>query len=172
MKKALLLFLIVLATEVSAQETELNETGSSVSLVNKLKIPHPIGYVNDFEDILNSEQKNKLGQTIHEYEKQTTREIVIVTVKTIEPYDDIKDFATDLSNMWGVGKREKDNGLAIIFSKSLKQVRISTGYGTEKILTDDICKKVINEVMIPEFKKGEYYIGIEKDLAELIAKWE
>ena len=89
----------MLPCKSSAQETELKETESNLSLVNKLKIPNPIGYVNDFEEIFNSEQKNKLGQFIREYEKQTTREIVIVTVNTIEPYDNIKDFATDLSTM-------------------------------------------------------------------------
>ena len=65
-----------------------------------------------------------------------------------------------------------NNGLVIVVSKNLKQTAISTGFGTEKILTDLICKKVIDSVMIPEFKKDEFSTGIKKGLAELISKWK
>lgn len=136
------------------------------------KFTKPIGYVNDFENIFTSEQRIKLDKRIGVYELETTNEIVIVTIDSIEPYENINDFATDLSNEWGIGKTEKNNGLLILFSKSLREIRISTGLGTEKILTDEICKKVIDQTIIPEFKKGNYYNGIEKGLTELIAKWK
>ncbi|GAA4239678.1 hypothetical protein GCM10022291_34970 [Postechiella marina] len=54
----------------------------------------------------------------------------------------------------------------------MRKIRISTGHGTEKILTDEICKKIIDQTIIPEFKNGDYYSGIEKGITELIAKWE
>ena len=72
----------------------------------------------------------------------------------------------------GIGLKEKDNGLSIVFSKSLKKIKISTGIGTEKVLTDVICKKIIDQTIISEFENGDYYNGIEKGLAELITKWE
>ncbi len=72
---------------------------------DKLKIPNPVGYTIDFEQVLTPDQKHRLENIIHEYEKKTTIEIAIVTVGTIEPYNDMKDFATDLSNLWGIGKR-------------------------------------------------------------------
>ena len=112
------------------------------------------------------------GKIISEYEEKTTREIAIVTVNSIEPYENISDYSTDLANEWGIGNSETDNGLLILFSKNLQEIRISTGYGTEKILTDELCKKVIDETIIPEFKKGDYYSGIEKGMTELIKKWK
>jgi len=56
--------------------------------------------------------------------------------------------------------------------KPCRQIGIATGTGTELILTDKICKEVIDKIIIPKFKNGEFYGGIKKGIAELIAKWE
>jgi len=128
--------------------------------------------INDYEFNFNLEQLEKLTLIVREFEKRTTNQIAIVSIKSIGEYTDFDKYAIDLSNNSGVGLKEKDNGLTIVFSKELKRIRISTGTGTEKILTDDICKKIIDEKIIPEFKKGDYYLGIERGLLELINKWE
>lgn len=144
-------------------------------LLNKVikpKFPKPVGYVNDFENILSSDERTKLEEKIKAYELWTTNEITIVTIHSIKPYDNIKEFATDLSNEWGIGKREKDNGLLILVSKTLRELRISTGLGAEKILTDEVCKEVIDLIIIPEFKKDDFYSGINKGITELIARWK
>ena len=104
--------------------------------------------------------------------KNTTKQIAIVSIKSIGKYTDFDKFAIDLSNYNGIGLKEKDNGLSIVFSKNLRKIRISTGIGTEKILTDEICKNIIDQTIIPEFKDGNYYNGIEKGLTELIAEWK
>ncbi|MBJ6366809.1 TPM domain-containing protein [Snuella sedimenti] len=174
--KILILFLTLnlLSCKSSAQDIETKKPVPEFDFsgMNKSKFPKPVGYVNDFEQIFTPDQKILLEKLISNYEKRTTKEIAIITVSTIEPYDNIKDYGTDISNEWGIGKKGKDNGLAIIFSKSLREVRVSTGNGTEKILTDEICKSIIDQIMVPEFKNGEYYNGIEKGLLELIAKWK
>ncbi|MCX2681446.1 TPM domain-containing protein [Galbibacter sp. EGI 63066] len=170
----LILALSLVSYKGSAQkkETKISTPEFDFSETEKNKFPEPVGYVNDFEELFTAEQKNELEKSISDYENETTREIAIVTVNSIAPYDNIADFATDLSNKWGVGKAMIDNGLVIVFSKSLRKIRISTGNGTEKILTDEICKNILDQTIIPEFKKGKYYSGIEKGLAELIDKWD
>ena len=134
--------------------------------------PKQIGYVNDFENVFTKEQISKLENLIRDYENKTTNEISIVTINSIEPYKDISLYTTELANHWGIGKTEKNNGLIILFSNTIRSIRISTGYGTEKILTDEICKRIIDKTIIPEFKKGNHYNGIENGIKELIAKWE
>jgi len=153
-------------------EKEYSETKSDLVLDSIGDFPFPIGSVSDYEKIFNDVQISNLTKIISEYEEKTTREIAIVTVNSIEPYENISDYSTDLANEWGIGNSETDNGLLILFSKNLREIRISTGYGTEKILTDELCKKVIDETIIPEFKKGDYYSGIEKGMTELIKKWK
>ncbi|PKH52908.1 hypothetical protein CXF68_20360 [Tenacibaculum sp. Bg11-29] len=155
----------------------LNENGKpatelTVGIDSITNFPKPIGYVNDFENIFTNDERIKLDKTIGAYQIESTNEIAIVTISSIEPYENIKKYATELSNEWGIGKAEKNNGLLILFSQSLGKIQISTGTGTEKILTDEICKKVIDQIIIPEFKKGDFHSGIKKGLEELIIKWK
>ncbi|MDX6748058.1 TPM domain-containing protein [Polaribacter sp. PL03] len=174
--KILILFLTLnlLSCKSSAQETETKKvkTELDLSTIKKSKFPRAIGYVNDFENIFTINQRIKLDKTIGTYEIESTNEIAIVTIESIKPYENIKAYASELSNDWGIGKAEKNNGLLILFSKSLGKIQISTGTGTEKILTDKICKKVIDQIIIPEFKKGDFHSGIKKGLEELIIRWK
>lgn len=128
--------------------------------------------VNDFEHVFTIEQLEKLTLMIREFEKNTSNQIVIVSIKSIGTYTDFEKFSVDLSNYNGIGLKGINNGLTIVFSKKLRTIRISTGLGTEKNLTDDICKNIIDQTIIPEFKKGDYYSGIEKGMVELMAKWK
>ena len=140
--------------------------------LGKSDLPKLKREINDYEFIFTVEQLVKLTLIIREFDKNTSNQITIVSIDSIGKYTNFDKFAVDLSNYNGIGLKEKDNGLSIVFSKNLRKIRISTGLGTEKILTDDICKKIIDQTIIPEFKNGDYYSGIEKGLKELIAKWE
>ncbi|MGG6231670.1 TPM domain-containing protein [Tenacibaculum sp. SDUM215027] len=158
----------------SAQETKLKKVTSETvsSEIKKNVFPKPLGIVNDYELIFTEPQRNKLSKTLYDYDIETTRQIVVVTINSITPYQNIHRYATDLGNKWGVETKEKNNGLTIVLCKPCKQITIATGIGTEQILTNKICEEVIEKTIIPEFKKGEYYLGIEKGITELISKWE
>lgn len=136
------------------------------------KFPEPIGVVNDFEHVFSNEESSELTKIIIDFEKKSSNEIAIITVDHIGPYTDFNDFCIDMSNHYGVGKRGKDNGLTIIFSKTLRRVRINSGTGTGKILTNEVCAQILNESILPAFKKGNYFDGIKNSLLELMEKWE
>lgn len=63
---------------------------------------------------------------------------------------------------WGIGQKGKDNGILVIFARDDRRVGISTGRGVEGSLTDAMSRRIIETVMIPEFKKGDYYAGLDK----------
>ena len=136
------------------------------------KFPRSTGIINDFSRVFTASQRNELSKILYDYDIKTTRQIVVVTVDSISPYKDIQKFGTDLANEWGVGSLEKNNGLVIVLCNPIKQVGIATGTGTELILTDEICKRVIDHIMVPEFKNGSYYNGIKKGVTELMVAWE
>ena len=144
----------------------------SFSFGQENNFPKPIGYVNDFENVLSLEEVTKLENLLINYEKQTYNELVIVTISKTENEIDFDTYALDLSKNWGVGKRGKDNGLVIVISNQLGRIRICTGTGTEKILTDEICNTILEENIIPNFKNGEIYNGIESGINALIEKWK
>lgn len=134
--------------------------------------PKPTGYVNDFESLFSQEEKQQLDSIITEYEKQTTNQITIVTIADIKPYESLKDFTSDLGNYWGVGQVDKNNGLIITVSRNMRNIWIGSGLGTEKILTDEILKNIIDTKIIPYFKRGDYFEGIKIGLIECMNNWK
>ncbi len=130
---------------------------------------HFTAIVNDFSRIFTQSQRDSLTIKIIQFESKTTNEIAIITLDSID--GDIGVYATHLANKIGIGKKDKDNGVLILLVKPLRQVWIGTGYGTEKILTDSVCKVIIDTKMISEFKKGNFYKGIDIAVDEIILKW-
>ena len=174
--KILILFLTLnlLSFKGNAQDTEKKKPTPEFdfSEMEKNSFPKPIGIINDYGQVFTESQRTELTKILYDYDIETTRQIVVVTIDSIKPYNNIQKYATDLGQTWGVGTAEKNNGLTIVFCNPCKQIGIATGTGTELILTDEICKKVIEEKIIPEFKNGEFYSGIKKGVLELIEKWE
>ena len=136
------------------------------------EFPKQIGFVNDYEKIFTDEQIKFLENLLNDYKKTLNREIAVITIDSIPKGTDFQQYAIKLSESWKVGKDNNGNGLTIVLSKTLKSIRISTTDKTKHLyISDEFCNKVIYENMIPEFKKGNYYVGIIFGLNELIKKW-
>jgi uncharacterized protein len=117
-------------------------------------------YVNDYADILSSEQELELNNLIYSHFASTTNEIAVVTVNDMSG-DYIENFAFRLYEKWGIGNKEKDNGVLFLISKNDKKMRIEVGYGLEPILTDGKSKIILDEYVRPEFKNYNYANGIK-----------
>jgi uncharacterized protein len=174
MKKTLsiLLLLSLFSFAVPAQNAGSSnqvkaETESKANAGEK-KFPEPIGWVNDFEEVIDSAEEDKLTKLIVAHNLKTSNQISIVTISSIAPYQYLAEYAKDISNAWGVGEKDKNNGVTIIYSKALHEVRIATGYGIENKLTDRMCQKIVNELMIPPFKVGNYGKGLIDGVTEII----
>lgn len=136
------------------------------------RFPEKKGYVNDFEGIFSNEQISELNKIIGQHEKATTNQIAVVSIKSFEPFESLFDYSLKLANQWGVGQKDKNNGITIVFGKQIRQIRIQVGYGLEKKLKDEEAKRIIDNVVIPEFKKGDYFAGIRNGIAEVIKEIE
>ena len=128
-------------------------------------------WVFDYEEVFTQSQIQELNSIIISYEQKTTNEIAIVTVDSIGRFNKMVDFAVDFGKQNGIGKNDRHNGLVIVFSKKMRQTFLATGYGTEKILKDEICKSIIDSDMIPYFKKEDYFGGIKAGLLSCMEKW-
>ena len=122
--------------------------------------PEVNDWVNDYEDVLDQDNEETLNEFLAEYQTSTARAIVVITVDQITPYEDIQQYATDLGNQREVGDADYNNGLIIVLSAHQRSVGIATGIGTGKILSDSQCKETIDNIMIPYFKNGDYYLGL------------
>lgn len=127
--------------------------------------PNPPRLVNDFAAILSPGELNALENKLVAFNDSTSTQIVIVTVADLGGYD-VSEFATKLGESWGVGQKGKNNGIVILIKptggKGQKKTFISVGYGLEGVIPDAIANRIIDNEMIPEFKTGNYYAGLDK----------
>lgn len=139
---------------------------------SKRKFPKAEHYVNDFADDLSSEQETELDKICADYETKTTNQLVVATVKDLNPYDDITGFSKDMFNEWEIGKRKENNGVLIVLCMDCHEVRIATGYGAEKILTNEVCDQIIDPGMLNYFEDGDAYGGLKYGIDEIIKRWK
>lgn len=135
-------------------------------------IPSYRGYVNDFASVIDSADERAIGTVAQELDSKTTAQIAVVTLPTTKPVS-IEQYAVQLFKEWGIGKKGKDNGILILMAVDDKTVRIETGYGLEGAIPDAVASQIINRIMIPQFKQGNYSKGLllaVVSVAQLIAK--
>jgi uncharacterized protein len=116
-------------------------------------------WVTDMANLLNPQTKAKVNQLISQLEAETGTEIAVVTVPDTAPAPTPKQFATKLFNYWGIGKIGRNNGILFLISKSDRRVEIETGYGIEKILPNARVGNIIDQLIIPHFKQGDFAGG-------------
>lgn len=117
--------------------------------------------VYDYADVLSSSEENSLKQKLLNYADSTSTQIVIVTIDDLQG-EDIGILTPKWAHEWGVGQEKEDNGVMILLSKNDRKIWISPGYGLEPQLTAGITGEIIRNVIIPEFKAGSYYNGLDK----------
>lgn len=116
-------------------------------------------YVCNPAGILSQEVCQEMDQLLYALEQQTGIETVVAVVPSIGEADCF-DFAYQLLNQWGVGKKEKDNGLVILLVTDQRCVQFCTGYGLEGDLPDAICKRIQTAYMIPYLKDANWNQGM------------
>ena len=128
------------------------------------KRPNPPRLVNDFASILSRQEESSLEMELEKFARETSTQIVIVTLTDLENYD-IADYAFKLGEDWGVGQKDKNNGIVILLKpKTLNEkgeVFIATGYGIEHLIPDAVANnQIVYHEMIPHFKQNDYYSGL------------
>jgi uncharacterized protein len=121
--------------------------------------PPLTGRVVDDAGILSPDAQSKLTALLAEHEQQTGNQVVVVTLKSLQGYD-IQQYGYQLGRAWGIGQKGKNNGVLLIVSQNPHKVGIETGYGMEGDLTDAQSKLIIENTILPYFKKGDYDSGV------------
>ena len=118
--------------------------------------------VYDYANVLSATEKAQLEEKLIKYSDSTTTQIVIVTIESLKG-EDIGILTPKWGQTWGIGGTEKnDNGVLILLAKAERKIWISAGYGLEDRLTAGIGGEISRNIIIPEFKAGSYYNGLDK----------
>jgi uncharacterized protein len=134
--------------------------------------PTPPRLVNDFAGMLKAEEVSMLEQKLVIFNDSTSTQIAIVIVPSLEGYDKA-DYAQRLAEKWGIGQKGLNNGVLLLIKPktgdSNGQVQIAPGYGLEGAIPDITCAEIVDREILPAFRNGDYYGGINKATNTLIS---
>ncbi|MDH5545005.1 MAG: TPM domain-containing protein [Gammaproteobacteria bacterium] len=120
--------------------------------------PKLTGRVVDQAGLLES-VSDQLDVLLAHHEKETGNQVVVVTLASLQGYD-IADYGYQLGRHWGIGQKDKNNGVLFIIAPNERRMRIEVGYGLEGVLTDILAKQIIDKIVTPRFRAGDMSNGI------------
>lgn len=141
----------------------------AIAQINKVvpKKPSPPRLVNDFTNTLTQFQVDALEKKLVAYDDSTSNQIAVVIIPTTGDYS-VEEVGLDIIRNWGVGNKDKNNGIVLLIAKDDRKIRIEVGYGLEGVVPDITAKSIIDNFITPNFKQGNYYRGIDEATDEII----
>lgn len=132
--------------------------------------PEPAVYVHDYAGWLSADQKSALEQKLRRYWDSTSTQLVVMIRPDIGDYDKAS-YAFELGNRWGIGRKDKNNGVLMLIKTEAPErgIFIATGYGAEGALPDITSGQIIRNVMAPYFRQQQYGDGINAGVDAIIA---
>ncbi len=131
------------------------------------EFPTLTGRVIDQANLLDTATENALDEQLAAHEAQTSNQIVVVTVDSLDGYADA-DYALRLGRQWGIGTEQKSNGVILLVAPNERKVRIEVGYGLEGALPDGLAGQIIRQNILPQFKEDDYPGGIRSGINAIL----
>ncbi len=138
-------------------------------LAGEVMPPAPAAYFNDYAGVVSSGTVARLNQTLEEFERQTSDQIVVAVFPTMQSDSDVADYCVRVFRSWGVGQKSKNNGAVLFVFVKNHKLFLQTGYGLEGVLPDVLCKRIIDEQITPHFKAGDFDAGLSAGVAAILA---
>ena len=133
----------------------------------EVAVPQLVGRVVDQTNTLNASYIDTLNQRIHSFEQRKGSQIAILIVPTTQP-ETIEQYSIRVAETWKIGRKKIDDGALLVIAKNDHKLRIEVGYGLEGALTDVTARRIIDEVIAPRFKEGDFAGGIGDGLTRMI----
>lgn len=122
-------------------------------------VPALTGRVVDQTGTLSSSEQADLSRALADFEKRKGSQIAVLIVPTTQP-ESIEQFSIRVAEAWKIGRSKVDDGAILLVAKNDRKLRIEVGYGLEGALTDATTKRIIDEIIAPRFKSGDFAGGI------------
>jgi uncharacterized protein len=132
-----------------------------------LDVPQLKGYINDYAGMISPQARAELDNELRNFERTDSTQIVILTVPSLEG-EAIEDFDIKVAETWKIGQKGKDNGVIFVVAKQDRKTRIEVGQGLEGKLTDLMAGRIVDLVVNPRFKRGDFDGGFISGVSSLI----
>jgi uncharacterized protein len=134
----------------------------------------PAHYFNDYAGVTKQTTQASLDQQLADFDKKTSDQVVVAIFKRKDSTAPLADYCKGVFNKWGVGQKGSDNGVVLFVFIDDHLLRIATGRGMNAILPDDECKRIIDTMIVPEFRNHDFdkglSSGIDAILSSILAK--
>ncbi|MDH3643944.1 MAG: TPM domain-containing protein, partial [Gammaproteobacteria bacterium] len=131
------------------------------------EFPKLTGRVVDQADMLSAQAEQQITALSAAHEQATGNQVVVATLPDLQGYT-IEEFGYQLGRTWGIGQKDKNNGVLLLIAKAERKVRIEVGYGLEGDLTDAISSNIISTVITPRFKRAQFDAGLVAGTAAIV----
>jgi uncharacterized protein len=133
-----------------------------------LEVPYLAGRVNDTADLIPDDVEHRIDQKLAAFEQQTGIQIAVLTIESLEG-EALEDYSLKVAETWKLGQKGKDNGALFLISEQDRKMRIEVGYGLEPELTDLESSKILDDVVRPYFRSGDFGAGVEHGVDAIMA---
>jgi uncharacterized protein len=135
--------------------------------VAQVVVPPLTGHVTDETGTLSADQSAALDQTLQTFEARKGSQLAVLIVPTVAP-ETIEQYGLRVADQWKLGRKRVDDGAILVIAKADRTLRIEVGYGLEGALNDATSKRIISEIITPQFKQGDFYGGITAGIDQMI----
>jgi len=133
----------------------------------EVAVPPLAHRVTDLTATLDAQQIQTLESRLADFEAKKGAQLAVLIVPTTEP-EAIEQFGIRVAEAWKLGRKGVDDGALLLVAKDDRTLRIEAGYGLEGVLNDATANRIIDEIIVPRFKRGEFYAGIESGTAAMM----
>ncbi len=132
-----------------------------------IAVPPLQALVTDLSATLTPEQRAGLESRLRAFDERKGSQLAVLIVPTTQP-EAIEQYAIRVVEQWKLGRKKVDDGVLLLVAKNDRSVRIEVGYGLEGVLSDAITKRIINDLIVPRFKQGDFAGGIDASVEQMI----
>ncbi|MEW6330748.1 MAG: YgcG family protein [Pseudomonadota bacterium] len=138
----------------------------------EVAVPPLAARVTDLTNTLSPSQRDALEQELRAFETRKGSQIAVLIVPTTKP-EAVEQYSMRVAETWKIGRKGArggriDDGVILLVAKDDRELRIEVGYGLEGAVPDAVANRVIDEIIVPFFKQGDFYGGIQAGVARLI----
>lgn len=131
--------------------------------------PRPAQYFNDYAGVVPAATARQLNDELAQFERATSNQILVAVYPKMQSDSSVVDYCVRVAHRWGVGQKGKDNGAVLFVFQQSHQIWIATGYGLEGALPDALCKRIIDDQIVPRFRRGDFAGGLTAGVQAMMA---
>jgi len=140
----------------------------SADTVSALDVPHLSGQVVDLAGIIPADHRESMVSKLQALEARTGAQMVVLTVPSLDG-EALEEFTIRVVETWQLGQSDKDNGVLLFVAQKERRLRLEVGYGLEPVLTDALSRRILDNIVTPAFRQGDFGGGLEQAVDAVVA---